>query len=393
MSGSERLHALDSLRAVAMLLGIVLHAAIPFMTFHTLWIVHDVNPNRAFDNLIGFIHGFRMQLFFFIAGFFAHLLWKKSGTRGFIRQRGLRIGLPFLVGMITIVPVCLWIYYFAETVNGPNPDLPRVQEPSLLFYPTMHLWFLEILLILYVVTMIMALCRNYMLMVIITARIDAAFDWLIRQPLKPIILSLPTIVCLWDGPILGEVDTMGIGLLPSFRAAIYFALFFSVGWWIHRHVWLLDELGHYLRTYSLLALFAFFAWGTGLELHALHGDLLGGYGKLFSLFGASLYAWCMTFAVTGMFLRFASEHRPWMRYLADASYWFYLWHLPLVLWLQLGVVKLPLGGWLKLLLILSCAVVVLLPSYHWLVRYTWIGRILNGQRGPGSITEEAWVKR
>ena len=70
----ERLHALDNLRAVAMLLGIVLHAALSFMTLPIPWIARDVSRNFGFDVLAGFIHGFRMQLFFFLAGFFGHLL-------------------------------------------------------------------------------------------------------------------------------------------------------------------------------------------------------------------------------------------------------------------------------------------------------------------------------
>ena len=39
----------------------------------------------------------------------------------------------------------------------------------------------------------------------------------------------------------------------------------------------------------------------------------------------------------------------------------------------------PLNGWLKLLMILDIPIAILLPSYHTMVRYTWIGRILNGR--------------
>ena len=56
----ERLHALDSLRATAMLLGIVLHAAVSLAPFPIPWPVHDVSRNAGFDALLGFIHGFRL---------------------------------------------------------------------------------------------------------------------------------------------------------------------------------------------------------------------------------------------------------------------------------------------------------------------------------------------
>ena len=67
-----RIHGIDALRGIAMLLGIVLHATIayrvvPFPTWpkdpqHSLW---------AYDFLYFVIHSFRMPMFFLIA-VFAH---------------------------------------------------------------------------------------------------------------------------------------------------------------------------------------------------------------------------------------------------------------------------------------------------------------------------------
>jgi peptidoglycan/LPS O-acetylase OafA/YrhL len=70
------------------------------------------------------------------------------------------------------------------------------------------------------------------------------------------------------------------------------------------------------------------------------------------------------------------------RYLADASYWIYLTHLPLVLALQ-GVVA-PLGWpwFVKFPLIVTATLAVLLLSYHYLVRPTRLGVLLNGRRYP-----------
>ena len=101
----ERVHALDNLRAVAMLLGIVLHAALSFMTLPIPWVARDVSRGLGFDVMVGVIHGFRMQLFFFLAGYFAHLLWQRLGSKAFLQQRWKRIGLPFLLGMITLMPL------------------------------------------------------------------------------------------------------------------------------------------------------------------------------------------------------------------------------------------------------------------------------------------------
>ena len=45
----------------------------------------------------------------------------------------------------------------------------------------------------------------------------------------------------------------------------------------------------------------------------------------------ALAIWTSTFAVIGLALRFMSGFSPVRRYLADASYWLYLIHMPIVL--------------------------------------------------------------
>ena len=57
-----RRHDLDALRAIAMLLGIVLHVALSFSTIP--WLVTDSRTSRFYNVLFSAIHGFRMPLFF-----------------------------------------------------------------------------------------------------------------------------------------------------------------------------------------------------------------------------------------------------------------------------------------------------------------------------------------
>ncbi|MBT4209173.1 acyltransferase family protein, partial [Candidatus Woesearchaeota archaeon] len=74
---SERRHDLDALRAVAMLLGIALHAGLSFGTFG--WIVQDSRTHWAFDLVVAAIHGFRMPMFFVVSGLFTAMLWRRRG--------------------------------------------------------------------------------------------------------------------------------------------------------------------------------------------------------------------------------------------------------------------------------------------------------------------------
>lgn len=100
-----RRHDLDSLRAVAMLLGIVLHAALSFAPIP--WTVQDSQQSEFYYVLFAAIHGFRMPLFFLISGFFTAMLWRNRGLGGLVKQRINRILLPLAIGCLTIVPA-MW---------------------------------------------------------------------------------------------------------------------------------------------------------------------------------------------------------------------------------------------------------------------------------------------
>lgn len=92
------------------------------------------------------------------------------------------------------------------------------------------------------------------------------------------------------------------------------------------------------------------------------------------------YAWAMSLTLIGLFHRFFAHPSARIAWLADASYWMYLAHVPLVLAAQMAVRDWPLPGDVKFLLILTVVTAVLLVTYAWCVRPTIIGRILNGPR-------------
>lgn len=106
---NDRLHALDAVRAIALLLGIGLHGTMSFMM-----------PVPAADNsqsatlAVGFyvIHMFRMSAFYLIAGFFARMVVERRGVEAFVRDRSKRIVIP-MVGfwplmLSLLAPVLIW---------------------------------------------------------------------------------------------------------------------------------------------------------------------------------------------------------------------------------------------------------------------------------------------
>lgn len=101
------------------------------------------------------------------------------------------------------------------------------------------------------------------------------------------------------------------------------------------------------------------------------------------------YAWAMSFGMIGLFRKVLTRERAWVRYLSDASYWLYLTHLPLVIMAQVLVRDWDMSPLVKFLLIITGVTGVLLVAYRAFVRYTWIGRLLNGPRARGAAPPAA----
>ena len=88
-----------------MLLGIALHGGLAYASeVADHWVVPDSDRSMILTVASGFIHGFRMPVFFVLSGFFTAMLWQKRGLRGLLRHRAKRVFLPLAVGCLTIAP-------------------------------------------------------------------------------------------------------------------------------------------------------------------------------------------------------------------------------------------------------------------------------------------------
>jgi glucans biosynthesis protein C len=218
-----------------------------------------------------------------------------------------------------------------------------------------------------------------------TGRIRAGVDRLIglimRSPLAPAILAIPIGIALMLDPTwigwLG-VRTPDQSLVPNLQAVVGFGTAFGFGWLLHRQIdlirllerrWLINVVTAIVLIAASLAL-AGFPPRPSVDLAT----------RLAGCVCYALAIWTTTFAVIGLALRFLSGFSATRRYIADASYWIYLIHLPIVMALQVVVSQLDWPWPAKFATILLVAVPLMLASYQLLVRYSVIGAVLNGRR-------------
>ena len=100
-------HALEALRALAMLLIIAFYGCLAF--FDGPWPIRDVQKNEGFGVFVLVVHGFQMPLFFLTSGFFTAMLWRTRGVKRMLEHRFRRLFMPLVFMLVTIAPATYWI--------------------------------------------------------------------------------------------------------------------------------------------------------------------------------------------------------------------------------------------------------------------------------------------
>lgn len=373
MQAGERIHSMDNLRALAMLAGVVFHAALAYSPLmHPIWPAADAGRSVVVDALAWFLHMFRMPLFFVVAGYFAALLVARRGMGGLFRNRCARVLLPLLLFLPAVIASMHWLTANAvATVVHPSPALAWIrgyigEHGAMPFLPGWaHLWFLFYLM-LFTVLVWVASALEF-------GRIG---DKLAALPSSALVLAMPLPLALalagtgvpWPAPEF---------LVPALWALAFFGLYFVLGYQAFRQPVMLDRLlpmSPMLLVGGIAAYVALF-WSTdGFATlrttplrHFLHAVLEAYAGLWMTL-------WCLLAAK-----RWLAGRSATMRWLADASYWVYLVHLPLLFAIQYRLLDTQLHWGAKFAIATSSTLALSFASYQLLVRHTPIGRLLNGK--------------
>ena len=258
---------------------------------------------------------------------------------------------------------------------------------------TTHLWFLYYLIL---------FCTGVLLLRPLVARLDASErlrggvdrglaylmgNWWGGLALSLLILLPMSGMKSWFG-----VDTPNQGFVPMWAPSLLYGLFFAFGWFLHRQPTILDGFRKFWRQNLLISgiliagLTVFFLSliysipaqpkGPTPDPAAVARMLLA-YNSVYAF--ASMIA---VFAFIGAILQFFNHPSKRIRYLSDSAYWLYIAHLSIVILFQILVAQFQIHWLLKMPLIFVPSFAILFLTYHYGVRNTWLGVLLNGQRYP-----------
>ncbi len=402
MQPADRLHALDAVRAYALLLGVVLLGAAAFLQGFPIPIFVDTPSEVGAPVIYYVIHMFRMSAFFLIAGFFARVLVERRGTLAFVKDRTKRVALPlvlFLVvtGIASAIGVTAGalphgVDYLMSLVAPPPPQ-PGAAPPIAPAAAAAgggvnlgHLWFLYYLLLFYVLT----LALRWLVLTTdrrgaLAAVCDRVVKFLMSGVWGPVLIALPIAAYLWQLDSWNE--WLGLPapflLAPDLKALLGYGIAFGLGWLLNRQVQTLLDLqkSWYVYLIMAVALTVFCLTTIGTTPRWGSGNLEGTDRLLYTA-AYVVGMWFWIFAFVGAAVRFLSTPSPVTRYLADASYWVYLMHLATLIFF---ITLLRPYDWhwsIKLAISVGGSMPILLGTYHVFVRFTWIGAMLNGRRHP-----------
>ncbi|MFM9923956.1 acyltransferase family protein [Variovorax sp. H27-G14] len=396
---TQRLHALDNLRALMMWLGIVLHVAINHVTIASPLPWRDPQTSHVADLLLLFIHSFRMPVFFVLAGFFVALLVARRGADGMLKNRALRLALPFALFwpplfVATAVLAMVYIHLTVRGVPGIDTRLTPARQPGGSPFNTMHLWFIYQLFWFSVLAWAGVRVQRFVparLRVVLARCVTA----LVTRRWGFLVLALP-LAFVGVGYPSGFVTESG-SFLPTFAEWAQSGLFFVVGWHVH---------GQQER---LLALFAARCKGhaaAGLVFFAATFVLLGAsrgaggtgthqlpHAAFWIAFAYNATAWLWSFALIGGFVRWVPRQNAVLAYLSQSAYWVYLVHMLGTIGFGILLFNAPLGAIAKMGLNIAATSFMALASYELLVRRTPIGTLLNGRRNENRAARKSTKTR
>jgi peptidoglycan/LPS O-acetylase OafA/YrhL len=352
--------SLAYLRAFLTLLVVLHHSLLAYCSFlpphattldaNLLWSAFPVIDSQRWsgaDLIVGFNDAFFMSLMFLISGVFVWPSLKRKGAGSFVRDRLLRLGIPFVLAAGLLAPLA---YYASWLSMPPQASSFWHQWLALGVWPAGPAWFLWVLLVFGGVAALL-----YRFMPEWGSALGRIAGWLGARP-TVFFLTVLIASSLMYLPMAAAFDPMRwIKAGPFFvqiSRVLHYALYFFVGVGIgacgsSQGLFRADgTLARRWPAWVVLMLLTFLA-SIAVTLVIIGTLGKGGPGPVLATLGHFMFVVSCavtSFAFLSLFTRFARKSRGVLDSLSANAYGIYLLHYACVTWLQLAMLHVAAPG-------------------------------------------------
>jgi hypothetical protein len=351
-----RRYDIDALRVLAFSILILYHIA---MLYVSDWGFHIKSAYQydwvKFPMLL--VNQWRMPLLFLISGIASSFLIGKFTYAGFLKSRSLRLLIPFMTGVILIIPPQAYVQALANgSIANSFGEMSYwnflIHYFSFQEWPTNafdgseygftwnHLWFIPYLfaytLLLVPLAMLMRISKLYVKF----QRIGSVM-----------LILMPVLVQITWQLILNDEKPISHALIDDWYAHAMYLTFFLLGYLISDNAVIWKKIVG-LRWVSLLgALFCYcflIALWLKFNQHEWQDHLEG----VISTFNQ----WLWLLAILAWSAKFLNKPRKWLSYANDSVYPWYIFHQTITIIAAYLLAKLSLGGPFEFALVLIATV-------------------------------------
>jgi glucans biosynthesis protein C len=367
----SRLHYFENLRAVTILSVVLFHCMLSYTVsdISAYWPHKQNDTHLVFDGITCINQLYQMPVFLFMSGFFASMMIQKRGLKYFIQNRLLRIGLPFVTGLIILLPLVRIVFLYA---NGCSADKLLTQFLAMPDPATIHLWFLYYLLIFSIfISITIQLSKYFKPGKIIGQNCISRLKWhhwgFVVSTALFLLNSLNK-----NGQLYASYS-----FIPDLNILCAYFMFFIWGYFFYKSDTKPEFSGKLIWLNGLIVILL-------ISLHLFLMDSINHAADKISrgeIFMASLSGSVSMVATTGLIIKvFALKFNRYIHVLkkiSNSSYWIYIVHLPIVVFFTAIFSGTEIPIVLKIILNFGFTIAFCLLSYDYLVRKTVLYKFLG----------------
>lgn len=347
-----RRREIDWIRNICILMLFIYHTAVLFTDFGDFYI--KAERSNLFSNIfILLTFSWYMPLLFFLAGASTYFALQKRSEGEYIKERVKRLLIPFLFGIIFIVPPQT---YLARIWRGES-NINYFSHLKIFFtnvsdfmgfdgnFTPAHLWFIIFLFAISIVG------------VIIIKGMKTKAGKVVTRKVKPIILGKRSL--LWV-----LIALIALEMIPAIggKGVLTNLLLFLLGYVVYSDEKNIEKLSSNRKRFLLANLFTFVL--AAVYFFILRNTNLGIMEYI--LDGAVKNAITLTtgITITAYGIKYLNKENKVLSYLNKASFPVYILHQTILLVLAFYILPLTLPVWITIILIISLSFVLTFIAYE-----------------------------